>query len=199
MATSTVPAPAVAALIEIASRATLPPMIPCIATAPAPVLIVRSRLVLASSELTVAVELKVTLVLFASASTVMSPARVTGPVKAIAPPAVSVVTRLPVRVIPLSPIRVIDPEVADDPKVIVPVPVPSSRVRVSSVPALLIAPVMLIFPPLVLISKFPSLMATVPVTVKSPPSPDALSVSTLGLAPEKVVLPVMVTLPVPKS
>ena len=66
-------------------------MIPCIATAPAPVLIVRSRLVFAASELTVAVELKVTLVLFASASIVMSPARVTGPVKAIAPSAVSVV------------------------------------------------------------------------------------------------------------
>ena len=104
LATSTVPAPAVAALIEIASRATLPPMIPCIATAPAPVLIVRSRLVLAASELTVAVELKVTLVLFASASTVMSPARVTGPVKAIAPSAAEEVVISPVKVIPESPV-----------------------------------------------------------------------------------------------
>ena len=132
----------------------------------------------------------------------MSPARVTGPVKAIAPSAVSVDTRLPVRVIPLSPIRVIDPEVADDPKVIVPVPVPSSRVRVSSVPALLIAPVMLIFPPVVLISKFPSLMATVPVIVIFPPSPalpDDSIESTLGLVAEKVVLPVILTAPCPKS
>ena len=114
----------------------------------------------------------------------------------------SVVTRLPARLIPLSPIRVIEPEVAVDPKVIVPVPVPSSRVRVSSVPALPIAPVMAMFPPVVLISKFPSLMVTVPVIVMFPPSPalpDDSIESTLGLVAEKVVLPVIFTAPCPKS
>ena len=178
LATSTVPAPVVAALIEIASRATLPPIIPCIATAPAPVLIVRSRLVLASSELTVAVELKVTLVLFASASIVISPAKVTGPVKAIAPSAAVEVVMSPPKLIPVSPVIDTDlmllvlPAVLPivPPMVMVPVPsppVPSVRVTISSPSVPVIFPAIVISPPPLSTEKVPS-TTTFPKKLTSP-------------------------------
>ena len=178
---SIVPAPVVAELIEITSSSAEPPITPCIAMAPAPVLIVKSRGV--PSELTVAVELKVTLVLFASASMVMSPAKVTGPVKLIAPSAVLVEIRLFASDIPLSPIRVIEPELTVEPRVMLPlVPVPSSRIKASSVPALLIAPVIEISPPALLISNVPSAITTALVIVIF-----ALARSTAVSAAEKVV------------
>ena len=124
-----------------------------------------------------------TSVLFASASMVMLPAKVTGPVKLIAPSAVSVETRLPERLIPSSPIRVIEPELAVDPKVIVPVVLsPSSRRRDSSVPPLVIAPVISIFPPPLLISNSPLAITTGPVSMMF-----ASAVSTFGAAAEKVI------------
>ena len=96
---------------------------------------------------------KLTSVFAASASIVILAPRVTGPVKLIAPSVVAVEVRFPPRVIPSSPIRVIEPELTVDPRVIVPVvPVPSSRIRASLTPSLVIAPVISIFPPPLLIS-----------------------------------------------
>ena len=97
-ATSIVPLPVTPpAFIVIASRETLPPIAPCIAIAPPAVLIIKSRLELEASELTVAELLKVTVVFAASASIVMSPSRVTGPVMSIAPSATAEVVILPPR------------------------------------------------------------------------------------------------------
>ena len=124
-----------------------------------------------------------TSVFSASASIVILPAKVTGPVKLISPSAVAVEARLPERFIPLSPIRFIEPELAVDPKVIVPLVLsPSSRRKDSSTPALVIAPVISIFPPALLISNSPLEITTGPVSVIF-----ASVVSTLGFAPENVI------------
>ena len=111
----------------------------------------------------------------------------TGPVKLISPSAVAVEARLPERFIPLSPIRFIEPELAVDPKVIVPLVLsPSSRRKDSSTPALVIAPVISIFPPALLISNSPSAITTALVIIKS-----LLFRSTFVFCPLKVV-PVLV-------
>ena len=60
--------------------------------------------------------------------------KVTGPVIETAPAdAVLLAVRFPPRETAVSPTRVIDPEVAAPPRVMVPVPVPSVRVKVSSI------------------------------------------------------------------
>ena len=125
---------------------------------------------------------------------------VTGPVNAIAPAApVLLLVISPPNEIPPSPIKVISPVETVPPKVIVPEPVPSSRVRASSAPALVMFPEIEIFPPLVFTSKSPLLRVKVPVSPKSPPSPLAVIISTVGVAAVKVVLPIRVTFPDPKS
>ena len=156
-------------------KAVDPPRTPCILRSPAPVLTSKARPPAVLSELTVAVELKVTVVAAASASIVTSPSRVTGPVIEIAPAVVEVVMS-PLSLTAVSPTRVTDfillvePAAAPilPPTVIVPVPVPSVSVNVSVTFVPITFPVIVMLPPVLSIEKSP-LIVTLPRKLASPP------------------------------
>ena len=169
-------------------KAVVSPIAPCIAIAPAFVSI--SKVFAPSTD-----ELKVTVVSACwSASITTFCVKVTGPVIETVPAeAVLLAVRFPPRETPPAPTRVTDPEVAAPPRVIDPLAPPSVRVKVSSIPALVIVPETEIFPPPLLRLKLPSLRTRLPVNVAFP----VISIS--GFVALAVIFPALVIVVAPPN